>query len=39
MSVEQRSLMGSAGREFMRQKFDEKLVIEQYLQTLKRYGL
>ncbi|MFM4937373.1 glycosyltransferase family 4 protein [Aeromonas veronii] len=39
MTVEQRSLMGSAGREFMRQKFEEKLVIEQYLQKLQRYGV
>ncbi len=39
MTVEQRSLMGSAGRAFMGQKFDEKLVIEQYLQTLQRYGV
>lgn len=39
MTVEQRSLMGSAGRAFMGQKFDERLVIEQYLKTLQSYGV
>ena len=39
MTVEQRRLMGSAGRVFMGQKFDERLVIEQYLKTLQRYGV
>ncbi|RQM71776.1 glycosyltransferase family 1 protein, partial [Aeromonas jandaei] len=37
MSVGQRELMGQAGRAFMAQVFDERLVIEQYLGTLKKY--
>ncbi|MGQ4691787.1 glycosyltransferase family 4 protein [Aeromonas veronii] len=39
MTDAQRKRMGDAGREFMRQKFDEQLVIAQYLRTLKKYGL
>ncbi len=37
MPVSQRELMGQAGRAFMAQVFDERLVIEQYLETLKKY--
>lgn len=39
MTDAQRKRMGDAGREFMRQKFDEQLVIEQYLRTLQKFGL
>ncbi len=39
MTAEQRNLIGYAGRTFMNLKFDEKIVIEQYLQTLQRYGI
>ncbi|MGL4937298.1 glycosyltransferase family 4 protein, partial [Shewanella sp.] len=39
LSFEQRQAMGAAGRTFMHQHFDEKLVIKQYLQTLQKYGL
>ncbi len=34
---EKRAEMGSAGRAFIADKFDEKRVIEQYLKTLERY--
>tara|TARA_R110001583_G_scaffold14763_3_gene61569 strand:+ start:511 stop:1671 length:1161 start_codon:yes stop_codon:yes gene_type:complete len=34
-----RALMGNAGRQFMEKQFDEELVIEQYLTTLKKYGV
>ncbi|WP_421237212.1 glycosyltransferase family 4 protein [Aeromonas jandaei] len=37
MPVSQREEMGQAGRAFMAQVFDERLVIEQYLETLKKY--
>ncbi|KZW95464.1 glycosyltransferase family 4 protein [Aeromonas veronii] len=39
MSPEARAEMGAAGRCFMRDTFDEQLVIEQYLATLKKYGV
>lgn len=39
MSPATRAEMGAAGRRFMADKFDEKLVIEQYLATLKKYGV
>ncbi|WP_411684831.1 glycosyltransferase family 4 protein [Aeromonas caviae] len=37
MSPEARAEMGAAGRRFMADTFDEKLVIEQYLNTLNKY--
>ncbi|MCU8040301.1 glycosyltransferase family 4 protein [Shewanella sp. SM69] len=39
LTSEQRDVMGQAGRSFISEKFDEKLVIEQYLQMLKKYGV
>lgn len=35
----ERSFMGSAGRQFMEEQFDEELIIEQYLTMLKKYGV
>lgn len=37
MNAEQTSKMGEAGRTFIASKFDEQLVIAQYLKTLSRY--
>lgn len=39
LSSSAREEMGLHGREFMMRQFDEKLVIAQYLQTLKKYGV
>ncbi len=39
LTSEQRDALGQAGRSFISEKFDEKLVIEQYLQMLKKNGL
>ncbi|KRW52507.1 glycosyl transferase [Aeromonas allosaccharophila] len=39
MTPEARAEMGAAGHRFMAEKFDEKLVIEQYLAMLKKYGV
>ncbi|MGI2049108.1 glycosyltransferase family 4 protein [Shewanella oncorhynchi] len=39
MTPESRAEMGTAGRAFIVDKFDEKLVIEQYLKTLGKYGV
>lgn len=39
MPPKARTEMGAAGRCFMAVTFDEKLVIEQYLMTLKKYGI
>ena len=39
MRPEARAEMGTAGRAFIADKFDEKLVIEQYLKTLGKYGV
>ncbi|MGL6296830.1 MAG: glycosyltransferase family 4 protein, partial [Plesiomonas sp.] len=39
LTPEKRDAMGSAGRDFMRQHFDEQLVIEQYFTTLKKYDI
>lgn len=39
LPVAERQAMGLAGREFMRQQFDEQLVIKQYLSMLKRFGV
>ena len=39
MEPAHRASMGIAGREFMAKKFDERLVIEKYLYTLKKYDL
>ncbi|MCU8088312.1 MULTISPECIES: glycosyltransferase family 4 protein [unclassified Shewanella] len=39
MPAIERVTMGNAGREFMAKQFDEKLVIEQYMSTLKKYGV
>jgi len=39
LSSSAREKMGLNGRDFMLRKFDEKLVIAQYLHTLKKYGV
>lgn len=39
LTLSMREEMGLRGREFMMRKFDEKLVIAQYLQTLNKYGV
>lgn len=39
MPPEERIEMGSSGRSFMASKFDEKVVIEQYLMTFKKFGI
>lgn len=39
MTPEARTEMGAAGRRFMAENFDEKLVIEQYLAMLKKYNV
>lgn len=39
MSVNRRELMGQAGRALMAEVFDEKIVIEQYLSTLHKFGV
>lgn len=39
MTPEARAEMGAAGRRFMSDTFDEKLVIEQYMNTLGKYGV
>ncbi|MNF27965.1 N,N'-diacetylbacillosaminyl-diphospho-undecaprenol alpha-1,3-N-acetylgalactosaminyltransferase [compost metagenome] len=39
MAPASRAEMGAVGRRFMAETFDEKLVIEQYLATFKKYGI
>lgn len=39
MSPEQRQMMGEAGRVKIEKEFDEKIVIDTYVQTLRRFGL
>lgn len=39
LSSSEREAMGIRGREFMIRQFDENRVIEQYLHTLKKYGM
>ncbi len=39
ISQSERNEMGRAGRLLMAEKFDEKIVIEQYMNAFKKYGI